>query len=198
MRYYAYLIIMGVMLMLPTISQAAKNDNQMTKQVKDKNAYDFEFKTLEDYKPLPLSNFKGNVILIVNTASKCGFTTQYEDLEALYEKYKSRGLTIIAVPSNDFGHQEPGDEREIAEFSNSIYDITFPMTSKERVSGKHAHPFYLWAKEELGVSAAPKWNFHKYLINRQGELINYFYSTTPPSACKVRKAIERALKEPVL
>lgn len=159
------------------------------------SAYDFSFHTLVGYHPLPLSDFKGKVLIIVNTASKCGFTPQYASLEKLYEKYKASGLVILGVPSNDFGRQEPGTADEIAHFCQMNYGVSFPMTTKEVVSGKGAHPFYLWAKQKLGFGTAPKWNFHKYLINRKGELIDYFYSTTTPDSARFVKAIEKALVE---
>lgn len=159
------------------------------------SAYDYSFNTLVGHQPLPLSTYKGKVILIVNTASKCGFTPQYESLEKLYQKYENQGLVILGVPSNDFGQQEPGNEEEIASFCKVNYGVSFPMTAKEIVSGKNAHPFYLWAKQKFGFGTAPKWNFHKYLINRHGELINYYYSTTSPEAPRLIKAIENALKE---
>lgn len=159
------------------------------------NAYDHSFHTLVGHKSLPLSSFKGNVLIIVNTASKCGFTSQYAGLEKLYQTYKDRGLVILGVPSNDFGSQEPGTADEIAHFCQVNYGVSFPMTAKEVVSGKQAHPFYLWARQQLGFGTAPKWNFHKYLINRQGKLINYFYSTTKPDSPRFLKAVENALKE---
>lgn len=159
------------------------------------NAYDYSFHALRGNEPLPLSSFRGKVLMIVNTASKCGFTPQYARLEKLYEQYKDRGLVILGVPSNDFGGQEPGTEQEIASFCQVNYGVTFPMTAKEVVSGKNAHPFYLWAREKLGFGTAPKWNFHKYIINRKGELIDYFYSTTSPEAGRLVKVVEKALDE---
>jgi glutathione peroxidase len=159
------------------------------------NAYDFSFHTLRGHEPLPLSSFQGKVILIVNTASKCGFTSQYAALEKLYEQYKDRGLVVLGVPSNDFGSQEPGAEQEIANFCQVNYGVSFPMTAKEIVSGKEAHPFYLWAKQKLGFGTAPKWNFHKYLVNRNGTLVDYFYSTTSPDAPRVIKVIEKELSK---
>ena len=158
-------------------------------------AYDYRFKTLIGEEPLPLSQFKGKVLLIVNTASECGFTPQYDGLEKLYEQYKDRGLVILGVPSNDFGKQEPGDGQQIAHFCKLNYGVTFPMASKEVVSGDTAHPFYLWAYETLGFGTAPKWNFHKYLVDRHGKLVDYFNSTTSPSADSIREAIEAALKD---
>lgn len=159
------------------------------------NAWNFSFHTLAGHNPLPLESFRGKVLLIVNTASKCGFTPQYAGLEKLYETYKDQGLVIIGVPSNDFASQEPGSAQDIENFCQINFGVTFPMTSKEVVSGKNAHPFYLWARQQAGFGSAPKWNFHKYLINRKGELITYFYSTTAPDAPRLVKAIQKALAE---
>ncbi len=158
-------------------------------------AYDFAFTTLMGGEPLLLSAYQGKVLLVVNTASKCGFTPQYEGLEKLYQEYKDKGLVIIGVPSNDFGGQEPGSSEEIASFCRSNYGVTFPMAEKEAVSGDKAHPFYRWAKAQLGFGTAPKWNFHKYLIGRDGLLVDYFNSTTSPEADRVKAAIEKALAE---
>lgn len=133
-------------------------------------------------------------MLIVNTASYCGFTKQFAGLEALYKKYKDQGLIIIGVPSNDFGEQDPGTHQEILKFCQINYGVDFIMTSKEVVTGKHAHPFYIWAKKTLGVLKAPQWNFHKYLIDKKGHLIDYFFSTTTPDNPRLIKAIEKALK----
>lgn len=162
----------------------------------NKSAYDFEFKSLMGKKPMPLSDYKGKVLLIVNTASHCGFTKQYAALESIYKEYQAQGLVIIGVPSNDFGEQEPGNDQEIANFCKINFGVTFPMTSKEIVTGNNAHPFYLWAKQTLGFGTAPKWNFHKYLVNREGKLIDYFNSTTAPDSPRVKKAIEAALSQP--
>jgi len=161
----------------------------------DKTAYNFSFKILNNEEPMPLKQFSGKVMLVVNTASHCGFTKQYEGLETLYKLYKDQGLVVIGVPSNDFGQQEPGSAQEIATFCKRNFGVTFPMAEKEVVSGDGAHPFYVWAKQTLGFGTAPKWNFHKYLINRKGELINYFYSTTTPESHRLKKAIEQALLE---
>jgi glutathione peroxidase len=164
-----------------------------TNSTHEASAYDYSFNTLMGKKPLPLSNYKGQVIMVVNTASHCGFTPQYAGLEALYEKYKDRGFVIIGVPSNDFGEQEPGSNEEIAKFCKINFGVSFPMTAKEVVSGEHAHPFYLWARKELGFGSGPKWNFHKYLIDRNGKLVDYFYSTTKPDSEKIASAIEKLL-----
>jgi glutathione peroxidase len=160
-----------------------------------KTAHDFSFNTLNENKTLALKDFSGKVILIVNTASYCGFTPQYQALEALYQTYKDKGLIILGVPSNDFGQQEPGNNQEIAQFCQLNYNPSFPMTTKEIVSGKNAHPFYIWAKKTLGFGTAPKWNFHKYLINREGKLIDYFHSMTSPNSPRIKCAIENALSQ---
>lgn len=157
------------------------------------SAYDYSFQTLMGNKPLPLANYKGQVIMVVNTASHCGFTPQFAGLEALYQKYKDRGFVIIGVPSNDFGGQEPGSSEEIEKFCKLNFDVTFPMTAKEVVSGENAHPFFKWARQELGFGSAPKWNFHKYLIDRKGNAVDYFYSTTKPESEKITSAIEKLL-----
>lgn len=163
----------------------------MTEQ---KTAFDFSFKTLNEEAPMPLSAYKGKVLLIVNTASKCGFTKQYEGLETLYKTYKDQGLVVIGVPSDNFGGQEFDNNAEIAKFCAHNFGVTFPMTAKENVSGEAAHEFYQWSKQELGFGTAPKWNFHKYLIGREGKIIDYFGSMTDPMSGKITKAIEQALK----
>ena len=160
------------------------------------SAYDYSFRTLVGENPLPLSDYAGKVILVVNTASQCGFTPQYEGLEALYNRFKDQGLVIIGVPSNDFGAQEPGTGAEIAKFCKLNYGVTFPMAAKEVVTGDEAHPFYQWARQTLGFGTGPKWNFHKYLIDRQGRLIDYFNSTTAPDADRLVTAVEKALAAP--
>jgi len=161
-------------------------------------AYDFSFHNLMGPDDLPLAQFKGKVILVVNTASKCGFTPQYEGLEKLYEKYRDHGLVIIGVPSNDFGSQEPGTNQDIATFCKLNYGVNFPMAAKEDVVGDKAHPFYQWARARLGILSIPKWNFHKYLINRRGEIVDYFHSTTHPDNKRLIDAIEKQLAEPVV
>jgi glutathione peroxidase len=159
------------------------------------NVYQFHFKHINEQKELPLAEFKGKVILIVNTASKCGFTGQYAPLEALYQKFKAQGLVIIGIPSNDFGGQEPGSPEEIASFCQLNYGVTFPLTAKEIVSGKEAHPFYLWATNKLGLGSAPHWNFHKYLVNRKGELVDFFLPITAPDSKNIIQKIEQYLQE---
>ena len=160
-----------------------------------KDVYGFEFTKLHTKEKFSLADYKGKVILVVNTASKCGFTPQYEGLEKLYEKYKDQGFVIIGVPSNDFGHQEPGTSEDIEKFCKVNYGVTFPMTEKEVVSGKDAAPLYVYAKEKLGVLSAPKWNFYKYLIDRNGKLVDYYASITKPDSDKLTKKIDSLLTE---
>jgi len=143
------------------------------------SAHLFEFRTIRG-EALALSQFEGRAVLIVNTASRCGLTPQYRELQGLWERYRSRGLVVIGVPSNDFGMQEPGTEAEILEFCEVNYDVDFPLTAKEVVIGGEAHPFYKWAVEVAGEDAAPRWNFHKYLIGPDGELVNVYASKVSP------------------
>jgi glutathione peroxidase len=157
-------------------------------------AYRFYFTGMDD-KSVPLADFKGKVLLIVNTASACGFTPQYKELEELYNRYKDKGLVVIGVPSNSFGNQESGSNKEITCFVADHYAVTFPLMAKTDVAGATAHPFYLWAEEKAGWFGKPRWNFHKYLIGRDGEFIDWFVSTTSPLSSKVVKAIEAALKQ---
>jgi glutathione peroxidase len=161
-------------------------------QAADKSAYDFSF-TAIDGGALPLSDFKGKAVLVVNTASECGYTPQYKDLQAVWERYRDRGLVVLGVPSNDFGGQEPGTEAEIKRFCERQYAVDFPLTAKVHVTGGEAHPFYQWTAEVAGEAAAPRWNFHKYLIGPDGELAAWFPTKTPPTAKDVTTAVEAAL-----
>ncbi len=156
------------------------------------NAYDFSFTAIEGG-ALPLATFKGKAVLVVNTASQCGFTPQYEGLQALWQAYRDRGLVVLGVPSNDFGGQEPGSNAEIKKFCEITFNVDFPMTEKVVVKGAGAHPFYKWAAGELGALAAPKWNFHKYLVAPDGRLVDWFSTPTGPDAPRLRAAIEKAL-----
>ncbi len=158
------------------------------------SAYDYSFTSI-DGSPLPLANFRGKVLLVVNTASQCGFTNQYTDLQALYDRYRERGLVVLGVPSNDFGQQEPGAESEIKKFCEINFNVDFPLTSKNSVSGANAAPFYQWAGEQAGLLGRPKWNFHKYLIGADGRFIDWYASTTNPLSDKLVAAIELALKQ---
>ena len=142
---------------------------------------------------LDLSLFNGKTILLVNVASKCGFTKQYADLQTLYEKYKNQGLVVVGIPSNQFGGQEPGSNKEIKNFCETNFNITFPMTDKVEVKGKNAHELYVWAKKNFGNSTVPKWNFHKILINKEGKVQDTFSSFVTPLSKKIIKEIELIL-----
>jgi glutathione peroxidase len=146
-----------------------------------------------DGKAMALEQFKGKVVLMVNTASECGYTGQYERLEALWLAHKDKGLVIIGVPSNDFGGQEPGKAEEIATFCKMNYGVTFPLADKTVVKGKAAHPVYVWAASKAGMMGTPKWNFHKYLFGKDGEFIDWFSTPTEPMNIKIRTAVEKAL-----
>ena len=158
----------------------------------DKLAYDFNFNDL-DGSPLKLSEYKNKVIIVVNVASQCGFTKQYKDMQKIWEEYQDKGIIMLGVPSNDFGNQEPGTSEEIKNFCEAKFGITFPMTEKVSVKGENAHPFYIWARENHGKSAIPKWNFHKIIIGKDGKVLDTFASMTNPSSKKFIKAIEKAL-----
>ena len=161
-------------------------------EVKIAGAYDFVFESIDGEK-LPLNAFRGKVILVVNTASRCGFTRQYKALQSLWSKYRNQGLIVLGIPSNDFGRQEPADESEIKTFCEVNFNVDFPMTSKVNVKGESAHPFYKWARDEMGSIAIPRWNFHKYLIAADGRLIDWFASTTDPESKRLVSAIEALL-----
>lgn len=158
----------------------------------DDTAHVFQFAGI-DGEPLPLSRFGGKALLIVNTASRCGFTPQYEKLQQAWERYRDRGLIVLGVPCNDFASQEPGSDASILDFCQKRFNADFPLTAKTRVVGRDAHPFYKWAGGQVGSLATPKWNFHKYLIAPDGQLVDWFSSMTSPAARRVVTAIERHL-----
>ena len=155
-------------------------------------AYEFEFKGL-DGKMIKLSDYKNKVVLLVNVASRCGFTKQYDDLQNLWANYKDKDLVVIGVPTNDF-KQEPASNADIKDFCEQNFNINFPMTEKTNVLGKNAHPIYKWAKENHGNSAIPKWNFHKIIIGKNGKVADTFTSITKPSSKKFVSFIEYQIK----
>ena len=159
----------------------------------EKLAFDFKFNDL-DGSELSLKNYSGKVIVVINVASQCGFTNQYEDMQKIWEDYQEKGLIVLGVPSNDFGNQEPGDSDDIKNFCEAKFGISFPMTEKVNVKGDSAHPFYLWAKDNHGKSAVPKWNFHKILIDKNGKVADTFSSITNPSSRKFIRVIEKLIK----
>lgn len=157
--------------------------------------YSYEVNDLTG-KTVPLSNYQGKILLIVNTASECGFTPQYSELENLYKEYKDKGFEILAFPSNDFGGQEPLQGQELKAFCEVKYKTTFPVFEKIKVKGEYAHPLYKYlSNKKLNgrVGVAPKWNFQKYLVNRKGEVVDYYLSMTSPTSNKVKRAIEKCL-----
>jgi glutathione peroxidase len=158
------------------------------------SAYDFEFTGI-DGTPLQLSAWRGKPLLIVNTASLCGYTRQYAGLQDLWTRFAKAGLVVIGVPSNDFGGQEPKPEAEIEAFCERTFGVSFPLTAKEHVTGPDAHPFYKWAAEALGPAGVPNWNFHKYLVGRDGRLLRSFSTKLPPQSPEITGCIEAALAE---
>jgi glutathione peroxidase len=146
-----------------------------------------------DGEPLPLGQYRGKPLLVVNTASLCGFTYQYDALQTLWERYRDRGLVVLAVPSGDFGGQEYGSNAEIKEFCETRFDLDFPMTEKVHVKGPDAHPLFVWLRQELGEAAAPRWNFHKYLVDGAGRAVASWPSAVEPTAPELTGAIERVL-----
>ena len=155
-------------------------------------AYDYTFIGI-DGESIKLDQYKGKVIVVVNVASRCGFTSQYEGLQTLWNNYKKKDLIVLGVPSNNF-KQEPASNKEIKVFCESNFGINFPLTEKTKVIGDEAHPFFKWAKKNYGMSAVPKWNFHKIIINKKGKVTNTFSSITKPNSSKFVKAIEIELK----
>jgi glutathione peroxidase len=156
------------------------------------DAYRFEFVSIEGER-LPLEAWRGRPVLVVNTASFCGYTPQYSDLESLWQRFRGRGLVVLGIPSNDFGRQEPGSAAEIIEFCTTNYAVDFPLTQKCRVIGGQAHPFYRWIAESLGEAGAPRWNFHKYLVGPDGQLAGAWPAQISPMDSRITDEIEQLL-----
>jgi glutathione peroxidase len=156
------------------------------------NAHRFVFTSI-DGEALPLEAWRGRPVLVVNTASFCGYTPQYGQLEALWRRYRDRGLVVLGVPSNDFGQQEPGSAAEIKRFCESNYAVDFPLAQKCRVIGGDAHPFYRWIAESLGEAGTPRWNFHKYLIGPAGELAGAWPASVSPGDHRISAEIDKLL-----
>jgi glutathione peroxidase len=159
------------------------------------SAHDFTLRAI-DGSALPLQRFRGQPIVLVNTASQCGFTPQYKDLQTLWDTYRDRGLIVVGIPSNDFGRQEPGSAQQIKTFCEVNYGVNFPLTTKQHVIGSQAHPLYRWIVAELGAQKAPQWNFHKYLIAPNGSLAASWPSHIRPLSLDVKRAIEAMLPTP--
>jgi len=156
------------------------------------NAHEFQFKSI-DGEELKLSKYTNKVLLVVNTASRCGFTPQYTALQNLWDQYKNKGLVVIGVPSSDFGNQELSSDEKIKNFCEVNFNINFPMTTRSHVKGPKAHPFYKWANKQVGFTGTPRWNFHKFLIGPKGQIIDWFASTTKPGSLKIKSKIEKQL-----
>ena len=157
-----------------------------------KTFFDFKINSING-DSLDLSKYTGKTILLVNVASNCGFTKQYDDLQKLYDDFKDKGFTVIGIPSNQFGNQEPGANSEIKDFCETNFNITFPLTDKTDVKGDNAHEIYKWAKKNYGTSTVPKWNFHKILINKEGKIEDTFNSFVTPMSGKIINKIESVL-----
>ncbi len=165
--------------------------NNSVKANYDKVFYDFKIKSISG-ENINLSKYKNKVILVVNTASYCGFTKQYSDLQDLWQKYKSKGLVVLGIPSNSF-NQEKNLDSEVKKFCEVNFDIDFPLTTITDVKGKNAHEIYKWAEKNYGKSAIPKWNFYKILINKEGKIEDTYSSFTNPNSDKILKKIEKIL-----
>jgi glutathione peroxidase len=155
-------------------------------------AHEFGFTSIEG-QPFPLAGFAGRPVLVVNTASMCGYTYQYAALQRLWATYRARGLVVLGVPSNDFGGQEPGSAAEIKTFCEVNFDVDFPLTEKVRVKGDQAHPLFAWLRQELGPQVGPRWNFHKFLIGPDGKAVAAWPSSVDPDAPEITAAVERLL-----
>lgn len=160
----------------------------------EKSAHDFVLTSIE-YTEMPMAQYEGKAVLLVNTASYCGFTPQYEGLQALWNDYRDKGLVVLGVPANDFGDQEPGDETNIKRFCEVNFQVDFPMTKKMVVKGGEGNaPIYDWLAAKMGDDSRPKWNFHKYLIDKEGQPVAYFGSRVTPESDELRAAIDSALQ----
>ena len=179
-KKFSFIFVLVVMLFGLTI-----NNNLHSKNVEG-SVYNFSFKSI-DGDNLPLAQFKGRPILLFNSASKCGFTSQYTGLQKIHEQYKVQGLIVIGIPSDNF-NQEPGTEKEIKEFCMVNFNITFLLTKKNNVIGNNAHPLFQWIDENY--EAKPKWNFYKFLINKEGKMENFFSSMVTPSSPELIESIE--------
>jgi glutathione peroxidase len=186
-----YLLCLGWLLAVtvsPTAAQAATPEACPA-------ILNHKFSRLQDDAPQNLCQYAGKAVLVVNTASYCGFTSQYEGLEKLYQRYQKSGLVVLGFPSNNFGQQEPGSAKQIADFCYNTYGVKFPMLSKTEVVGPEQHPFFSALSKASG--SAPKWNFHKYLIDRNGKVVASFSSMVAPTSPDLIKAVDKALSGPV-
>ena len=194
MRRISAVSLMAYMMMVGSLTGTAKNARSDAPAAS--SVHDFTMKSI-DGADVPLARYKGKVLLIVNVASKCGYTPQYTDLEALYQRYKDKGLVLLGFPANNFGWQEPGTDAEIKTFCTTKYNVTFDMFSKISVKGDDQHPLYAYLTSEdanAATAGAVKWNFTKYLVDKNGHVIAKFGSGTKPLSEDLVKAVEEALK----
>jgi glutathione peroxidase len=189
-RSFGLLIAAAILISASVLAQEKEQNMKETPKL-----YTFTMKTIDGAEK-PLSDYKGKVLLIVNVASKCGFTPQYKGLEELYEKYKDKGFVILGFPANDFLWQEPGTDSEIKQFCSLTYKVTFDMFSKISVKGSRMDPLYEYLTKESSVSGPVKWNFQKYLVDRNGNVVAKFMSSTEPLDEKVISQVEELLKQP--
>lgn len=159
------------------------------------SAHHFELSSI-DGETLSLSAYAGKPVLLVNTASECAYTPQYAGLQALWQRYRAHGLVVLGVPSNDFGAQEPGAEAAIKMFCRERYAVDFPISAKQKVIGPEAHPLYRWIEQQLGEAGTPRWNFHKYLLDRDGELLEMWPAAVDPESDAIVAALEQVLGKP--
>ena len=171
------------------MAEVSRRSAALTGAAGEASAFDFRFTAIEGG-ALPLSAFRGKAMLVVNTASFCGYTPQYASLQRLHQRYEARGLVVLGVPSTDF-NQESHDAAAIKQFCDANYDVTFPMTTPEHIRGAQAHPFFAWLAAKAG--GPPQWNFHKYLVARDGRTVRAFPTAVEPEAPQVVRAIEAAL-----
>lgn len=191
MSCFRNLTIVATLLIFPLVVLAQKPDRTVTEQ---KTVYNFTMKTV-DGEDRPLSEYSGNVLLVVNVASRCGYTPQYKDLQAVYEKYKDQGFRILAFPANNFGGQEPGTDEEIKEFCETNYNVSFDLFSKISVKGEDQHPLYRYLTTESPFPGEVKWNFQKYLIDRKGNVVAVFPSRVKPTDKEVERRLEALLND---
>jgi glutathione peroxidase len=197
MRFRPWISAAAVALTAVTLSGAARAEDPASGSDACPQLLNYSFNRLQTGQAESLCQYRGKVVLIVNTASFCGYTHQYEGLEALYRKYKSRGLVVVGFPSNDFGGQEPGSNKEIAEFCRLTYGVEFPMFEKSSVTSIKTNPLYAELLARTGQS--PKWNFHKYLVDRDGKQVTSFGTRVEPDNGELVSAVERMLAaKPVL
>jgi glutathione peroxidase len=191
MRFRSWISIASATLVALALSGSASAEGTAPASDACPELLNYSFNRLQTGRPESLCQYRGKVVLIVNTASYCGYTHQYEGLEALYRKYKDRGLVVVGFPSNDFGGQEPGSNKEIAEFCRLTYGVEFPMFEKSSVTSIKTNPLYAELLARTGQS--PKWNFHKYLVDRDGKQVASFGTRVEPDNADLLGAVERML-----